>query len=125
MRRNGLYLLLIITSLLLAGCWDQRELSEITVATGIAIDVGENAPYQVTIEGINAAELSEQTASGNAASVVLTLEGNTVVEMLHKINIGASKSVIYSHMKTLVISKEIAEKGMLEFMDFLVRNREI
>lgn len=116
---------LIVTTLLLSGCWDQRELSTITVVVGMAIDVGEKAPYKLTVEGINAAELNEQTAAGNAPTVLFSLEGNTIAELAHKMNIGISRNVIYSHMKTLVISKEIAEKGMLDFIDFLERNREI
>lgn len=116
---------LIVTTLLLSGCWDQRELSTITVVVGMAIDVGKKAPYKLTIEGINAAELNEQTAAGNSPTVLFSLEGNTIAELAQKMNIGVSRNVVYSHMKTLVISKEIAEKGMLDFIDFLERNREI
>lgn len=115
----------VIVSIILTGCWDQRELSEISVATGIAIDEGENTPYKLTVEAINAAELSEQTASGNSPTVLFTIEGNTISELTHKLNIGFSRKVIYSHTKTVVISKEVGEKGMLEFLDFMERNREI
>jgi len=117
--------LVISLCLFLTGCWDQRELSHISVVTGMAIDVGDNAPYKFTIEAINAAELNEQTAGGYSPTVVYTLEGKTIAELAQKMNVGVSRSLIYSHTKTLVISKEVAEKGMLEFLDFLERNREI
>ena len=40
-------------------------------------------------------------------------------------NIGFSKNVIYSHMRILVISKAIAESGMMEFLDAFERSREL
>jgi len=125
MKKKVLCFLLSLQLLFLTGCWDQRELAAVSMAIGMAVDVGENGLYKITVEAINPAELNDQTASGNAPSVVFTLEGNTMSEIAHKMNIGFSKSLIFSHMKTVIISKEIAEKGMLQFIDFLERNREI
>lgn len=124
MRKKGLIFVMIL-SLFLTGCWDQRELSTLSVVIGMAIDVGKNAPYELTIEAINAAELNEQTTAGNAPSIVFSLEGKTIAELSHKMNIGISRVVTYAHMKTLVISKEVAEKGVFDFVDFLERTREI
>jgi spore germination protein KC len=45
---------LISATLLLSGCWDQRELSTITVVIGMAVDKGEHARYKVSLEGVNA-----------------------------------------------------------------------
>lgn len=109
----------------LTGCWDQRELSEITVVTGIAVDKGKDEKYSLTAEGLNAEEISGKTAAGYAPSIVFTIEGKTLSELTQKINVGVSKNFIYSHMRTLIISEEIAREGILEFLDFLERNREI
>ena len=79
MKRN--MILLISFALLLTGCWDQRELSTITIVTGMAIDKGENGKFKLTIEGINATELYSQTAEGNSPSVVFSLEGETIAEL--------------------------------------------
>ena len=64
MKRN--MILLIGYALFLTGCWDQRELSTITIVTGMAIDKGKNGKYKLTVEGINATELYDQTATGNS-----------------------------------------------------------
>ncbi|WP_428910954.1 Ger(x)C family spore germination protein [Niallia sp. Krafla_26] len=124
MRKKTLFLNMFLC-LFLTGCWDQRELSNLSVVTGMAIDIGKNAPYVLTIEAINAAELNEQTTVGNAPTIIFSLEGKTIGELSHKMNVGVSRNLIYSHMKTLVISKEVAEKGALDFLDFLERTREI
>ena len=79
MKRN--LLCLIAMTLLLTGCWDQRELSDITIITGMAIDKGEKGRYKLTIEGINATELNSKTAGGNSPSIVYSLEGDTIAEL--------------------------------------------
>ena len=123
MKRN--MILLIGISLFLTGCWDQRELSTITIITGMAIDKGKNEKFKLTIESINETELYDQTATGNSPSVLFSLEGETIAELAYKMNIGFSKNVIYSHMRTLVVSKAIAESGMMEFLDTFERSREL
>ena len=123
MKRN--MILLIGISLLLTGCWDQRELSTITIVTGMAIDKGKNGKFKLTIESVNETELYDQTATGNSPSVLFSLEGETIAELAYKMNIGFSKNAIYSHMRTLVVSKAIAESGMMEFLDTFERSREL
>ncbi|MFD0825095.1 Ger(x)C family spore germination protein [Neobacillus sp. M.A.Huq-85] len=123
--RNKLFCWIFICPFLLAGCWDQRELSEISVVTGMAIDKSDEGKYSLTAEGISAEELNPKTGTGFTPSIVFTLHGNTISELSQKMNVGASKNVIYSHMQTLIIGEEVAKKGFMEFIDFLERNREI
>ena len=73
MKRNLLWLTAMI--LLLTGCWDQRELSNIALVTGMAIDKGENGKYKLTVEAINATELNGKTAAGNSPTVVYSSRG--------------------------------------------------
>lgn len=115
----------VLCAFLLGGCWDQRELSTITVITGMAVDKGKDGKYRLSVEGINAQELNAKTSSGYAPSLVLSLEGNTVSELTQKMSIKGSRNLVYSHMRTLIISKELAREGMLQFLDYLERNREI
>ena len=77
--------------LLLTGCWDQRELADITIITGMAVDKGKKGKYKLTIEGINATELNDKTAGGNSPTVVYSLEGDSIEELSQKMNIGVSK----------------------------------
>ncbi len=91
----------------------------------MAIDKSDEGKYSLTAEGISAEELNPKTGTGLTPSIVFTLHGNTISELSQKMNVGASKNVIYSHMQTLIIGEEIAKKGLMEFIDFLERNREI
>jgi spore germination protein KC len=124
-RRIVLLMLSLLVMTLLTGCWDRRELNEISVITGMAIDKGEQRRYKLTVELLNSAELNPKTGGNAAPSVVFTLEGNNVAELSHKMNLGVSRHLIYSHMRTVVIGEEVAKEGMLEFFDYLERSREI
>lgn len=121
--RQVLSILLICC--LLTGCWDRKELSQTSIITGIAIDKGEKGKYRVSVEVLNSTELNTQTAQGVAPDVVFTFEGNTIAELLHKMNIGASLRFTYSHMRLLAISEEVVNETLLDFLDFFERNREI
>ncbi|MER7813747.1 Ger(x)C family spore germination protein [Streptomyces sp900116325] len=113
---------LIIT---LTGCWDRSEITEVSIVTGMAVDKGENQKYKLTIETTTATEMNRKTAQGYAPSYIQSLEGNTIGELTHKVSISSATRYIYSHMRLLIISEEIAEEGLISFMDFLYHNREI
>jgi len=109
----------------LAGCWDKHEVNEITIVTGLALDRGEKEKYRLTLEIINPPALDPQMAGDTTASVVFSLEGQSFAELANKMNIGYTRNPKFSHMKVLVISKEIAKEGLLEFIDYMERSREI
>ncbi|TRZ39784.1 Ger(x)C family spore germination protein [Niallia circulans] len=117
--------IIISIVLLLSGCWDREELSKVSIVTGMAVDKGEKFKYKLTIETTEAREMTTQTATGMAPSFVYSLEGNTVAELANKFNIANATRLVYSHMRLLAISEEVAEDNLLQFMDALDRNREI
>ncbi|MGG4470716.1 Ger(x)C family spore germination protein [Paenibacillus alvei] len=119
------FILLSFIPTLLSGCWDRNELSKTSIVTGMAVDKGESFKYKLTIETTEAREMTALTASGLAPSSIASLEGNSVAELVSKFNIVNATIPIYSHMRVLVISEELAKEGMLDFMDFFDRNRQI
>ncbi|MEK3988687.1 Ger(x)C family spore germination protein [Robertmurraya sp. FSL R5-0851] len=108
---------------MLAGCWDRIELNDVSIVTGLAVDEGKNSKYRLTIEIVNAAQFSKNQMGGQATpALTYSLEGNSVSELLHKMNIGMTRRLIFSHTRVLYISEEIAKKGILEFIDYLDRS---
>ncbi|MGD6943333.1 Ger(x)C family spore germination protein [Cytobacillus gottheilii] len=125
MKRIWLLLLLILSTLLLSGCWDIKEVNEVSVVSGLAFDKGKEKQFRITIELLNPNELSAQTSSGNTASIVLGVEGDSIRDISHRLNEAISRKPIFSHMKTMFISEEIAEEGIKDLFDALDRDREI
>ncbi|QOY36420.1 Ger(x)C family spore germination protein [Anaerobacillus isosaccharinicus] len=110
---------------LLTGCWDAQELNEISLVTGLAIDKGKDYKYELTVEVLNPPALETETIGSQTASIIYTLEGDSVAELAKKTNVGFTRKLKYSHMRVVVISKELAEEGLLEFIDFFEADREI
>ncbi|WP_312096276.1 Ger(x)C family spore germination protein [Niallia sp.] len=115
----------IISIFLLTGCWDHSELNQNAIVTGIAVDKGEDHKYKLSIESTSATELNPRTAQGLAPAIVYSIEGDTVGEITHKFNIAISTHLVFSHTRLLVIGEEIAREGILSFMDYFDRDREI
>lgn len=109
----------------LSGCWDYKELNQVAIVTGIAIDKGEKKKYRLTVEKLNTLELNPMQAQGNAPTVVHSLEGDSIPEIAQRMNVGLSKKMVFSHMRTAIISEKIAKDGLLGFFDYLERYREV
>jgi spore germination protein KC len=114
-------LLLLLTS----GCWDYNELSDVFFVVGMAVDKGtEPYKYKMTVECIVPSEFNKTTGGRSAPSTVYSMQGNTVADIMRKMNIGLGRELIYSHMQLLAISEELAKDGDLQFFDTMERSRE-
>lgn len=122
MRRARYVSLLFV--FLLSGCWDTIELNDISIVTGLAVEKGENAKYRLTVSAVNSSELSKNSQMGNTANITYRLEGNSISELAKKMNVAMSRRLIYSHTRVLVIDKQVAEEGILGFLDYLERSGE-
>jgi len=122
MKLNSL-IILGICMIFLTGCWDRIELNDISIVSGLAVDKGKDKKYRLTIELINASQFSTNKGGGDASpAITYSLEGDSVSELLHKMNFGITRRLIFSHTRVLYISEEVAKAGVLEFLDFLDRS---
>jgi spore germination protein KC len=118
-------LTMFITSLaILTGCWDRVELNDVAIVTGIAVEKGKEYKYKMTVEVLNAAENSKMQAQGNTPSITYSQEGNSISELAHRMNVGLSRELVYSHTRVFIIGKDIAKEGLMGFLDYLERSGE-
>ncbi|MGG3800949.1 Ger(x)C family spore germination protein [Metabacillus fastidiosus] len=125
MNKNILLAGMVLSLFFLTACWDHKELNDIGIVSGIAVEKGETDKYRFTVEVINASELSKQGAQGNTPVISYSLEGNSISELTTKVMKGLMRSPDYSHTRVVVIDEEIAKEGLLEFLDFFERTGEI
>ena len=115
-------LLLLISILLLTGCYDYKELKDIDVITGVGIDY-EDGEYVVTLEILRA------TTSGDKPemnTVLIKSEDEVFSNAFESNYTKISKLPYFSHLQLIVVSEEVAkEKGLQEIMDFLLRTSRI
>jgi spore germination protein KC len=123
MMKKSVMLLMVICMAFLTGCWDRIELNDVAIVTGLAVDRGKDMKYQLTVETVNAAQFSKNQMGGDASpAVTYSLEGNSVSELLHKMNVGLTRRLIFSHTRVLYISEEVAKEGVMDFLDYLDRS---
>ncbi|WP_332631551.1 Ger(x)C family spore germination protein [Halalkalibacter flavus] len=121
MRGKGILLVLSVI-VILSGCWDRKELDQVSLVTGLALEVSDDEAFSLTIEAINASELNDQTAEGMTPTITYELKGLTMAELLNKMNLGITRELNFSHTRTLIIDEKVAKEGISRFLQFLEKS---
>ena len=110
--------------ILLTGCWDKKELNELAIAVGLAIDQAEDG-YKLSVQIVNPSEVSPQAnASGITPATVRSKQGETIYEAIRKLSLTNSRRIYTSHLRLLVINEDVAKEGITEVLDFLSRDKD-
>ena len=123
-----LFIIIILTSLL-SGCWNYRDLEDLSIVSGIGLDLKEKDEIIMTAQIINTSSLkSGESGSGSGSADqtvrVTTSTGNTVFQALRNFIPQASRRLYLSHMQVLIIGQDAAKKGVYPLIDLFVRNHE-
>jgi len=114
------YLYTFIILFLTTGCWNYRELNDTAIVTSIAIDyIGDE--YQVAILIANGKKVSD---SASLAGIVYGY-GNTMDDALADIELSSPKEISIKHISLIVISEDIATRGISDIIDFLLRDQQL
>ncbi|MCX8131315.1 MAG: Ger(x)C family spore germination protein [Clostridia bacterium] len=115
-----LSLLLLFVSALVTGCWNYRELDQMAVVAGVAIDKGIHEKYSITVEIVEITTGKESQTK----SQTITIEGKTIFDAVrHSISL-IGRRIYWSHAKVVIISREIAEEGVVQVLDWFNRDAE-
>ena len=111
---------LIFNSVILTGCWNYKEIDELAIAAGVAVDKNEDGTLHITIEVVN--------ISGNGKTTIepkyVESDGDTLFEATRKAIDKEGRRIYWSHAKVVVISEELAREDILKYLDFLFRDAE-
>ena len=123
------FFILTLSILLLTGCWNYRELEDLLIVSALGIDSNEDG-FDISVEVINDKMVSGGEQSGGSSSeetpiVVYSSKAKTIREAIDKIILESPKRLYLGHMNLLVISEDIAKKGINEFLDYFMRDTEI
>lgn len=102
--------------LLMTGCWNYQELNDFAIVTGMAIDYSDNK-YEVSLLIANGKKKEEK----DAQITVSTQTGSTIYDAIENISLATPKELYISHLSVVVISEELAKKGLNPTLDFLLR----
>lgn len=113
--------ILFFCSFFLTGCWDYRELNNVAIVTGIAVDK-EDDEYQVTVLIANSKQAQDSSTQGEAQNIVYQGKGKSMMEGISEINSISPKEAYIGHLSVVVMSEEVAREGILDIADFLMRS---
>ncbi|WP_042197721.1 Ger(x)C family spore germination protein [Paenibacillus camerounensis] len=141
--------LILCLSLLAAtqtGCWSSKEIEDLALYTGLALDVGEltkaeqeladkgvhyskenkiTATVQIVpvkMVGIKEKQGSQQTASYHNLSGT----GDSVLEIFRQYSIRNDRPIVGHHLKVIVVSAELLKQQTIDqLMDFVLRDNDI
>lgn len=122
-------LLLALSLLLLAGCWDRTEINDVAFVVSSAVDLEENGKVRMTVMVPLPGQMGGATGGGGGTagekSYYLDSEtGNTFREAQAKLQERMSRRMFFGHRRTLVVGEEVARRGIRDLFDSSPRNSE-
>ncbi|KYH31156.1 Ger(x)C family spore germination protein [Neomoorella mulderi] len=145
MNRRSLYragLLLLLLTIITAGCWDNKDLERRALVLGAAVDLAAaggslvvTEPWKITLEmpilrrmvtrGEGGGGGGEGQDENTMPTWRLTLTGTTFAEAINKAATRSERTLFFGHQKILLMGEELARRGDLRsVLDWWARNRE-
>ena len=124
MRKIKLILLLSII-FLSSGCYNYRELNELSIISAIGIDKTEGG-YKMTVQVMNTKKNGQDTNSSGQQPefVTYTTEGKTIQKMLRNVVLESPRRLYVTHMQLLIIGEDLAKEGIHDILDWFARDPE-
>ncbi|MBP2631758.1 MAG: germination protein Ger(x)C [Firmicutes bacterium] len=118
--------LLIVLSLLLSGCWNRRELGNLSIVEGVGIDKTNDGQICLTVQILKPDAIKGKSgeSSNEKAFFTLTSTGKTLQEAFRNATKESDKKLYLWQMKIIVIGEEAAKIGIAPLLDLFNRDQE-
>lgn len=122
LKKALLILLIIVFSLSCCGCWNYREINNISIVAGFAIDKNTvTNKYIVTAEIVNPQTSKEAMANSSA---IYSSEGVTIFDAVRQLITVIGQRLFWSDAKVMIISEDVARDGVEPVIDWVNRDSE-
>jgi spore germination protein KC len=115
---------LIITALILTGCWSKKELNEIAIITGMGIDK-QGDEYLLSVQIVVPQEAGPNAKGRSTVAAVATQNGPNICDAFRRLTYKTTRFLNLSHVSIVTISETVARDGMVESLDCLVRDDQL
>ncbi|NMB02195.1 MAG: Ger(x)C family spore germination protein [Firmicutes bacterium] len=112
-------LVLLLTTLLLAGCWDYTEIESLGFVFGAGVEQVE-PDFVVYLEMIDSVGGGQET---QFTPKVLTSKGRGFSSAGRALSNVAGTFVFWPHTSVFLVSEEVARQGALPAIEYILRNR--
>ncbi|MFD3156136.1 Ger(x)C family spore germination protein [Haloimpatiens sp. FM7330] len=114
-------MLIMLIPINMCGCWDYAEINDLDFIAGIAIDKEENTNKYIMTMEILEPSYDQKTLR----SRIVESKGKTIHEAFRNSLNEIGKMVEVSHAKVIIISKKIAEQGIIPVIDLAERDVDV
>ncbi|UOF90712.1 Ger(x)C family spore germination protein [Fodinisporobacter ferrooxydans] len=118
---------MIVSALLLTGCWDQHELEDFTYITTVGLDQGKNGKIQVTLQSASPQGATSQGGGGKgegptaSETVTYLLEGPLTAKFFG--NTTVSRRYSFEHTNVLIVGEALVRThDILRFLSSALRD---
>jgi spore germination protein KC len=127
--RGSLFILFINVCLLLTGCWNSRELTDMSIVVGMGIDhVPESGEYRLSLQIVNSGSLPSGSKGGSTGALPVTVfseQDKSLFGALRKMSRKVPRRLFFGHIQLVVIGEPVARKGINDLFDFFERSHEV
>lgn len=125
-------ILIVCTLSMLCGCYDKREIDELAYPLAIGMDLGEANALRLTLQLASPLAIGGSSSEGGGGgggggkemSSIITVDTPSLYSGLNLINNIISKEINVSHAKAIIVSRKLAEVGVMKYFRGIVRGRE-
>ncbi|MBT2759224.1 Ger(x)C family spore germination protein [Mesobacillus foraminis] len=129
MKRKRLIFVTLAFSLILTGCWSQKELTDLAIISVLGMDLAEDGRLIGTLQIINPGNVAGGMQGGGGTQgppvTVYTSTGDSVTEFSRRASRKISRTLYYAHTNLVVISEELAKRQDISIiLDAIERDAE-
>ncbi len=120
-------IILVMAGFFAGGCWDRQEPENTSFIIGMGFDYDEDKELYEAVVQVGDPTGAEEVAGegGDGVSVLVTsAKGQTPFEAVRNLSVHLPREAFFAHNKLLVISEELAKKGLNPVYDFMSRERQ-
>ena len=111
-------IILVSICFMIGGCFDYKELNDMSIVNGIAVDYQDNK-YVVDLEINNSIK---QNGDSLVATEIIEGINNNLALAYNEATQNSNKLLYAEHVNLLLLSEEVAKKGINEIIDFFLRD---
>lgn len=124
--KKAIIALVIFPIIFMNGCFDSIEVDEQVFVVAMGLDSGTNGNLRLSLLFAVpiAVGVGPEPGEIDKATTMITVEAPSIYGGVNVINGLSGKKVNFSHSKLIIISRELAEKGVEKYINTFIRFRE-
>jgi spore germination protein KC len=118
--------LIVLSLLLLSGCWNRTEINDIAIVTAVGLDLLEDDKMRLSLQVAVPSQLGQATGptQGGKSTFIVSELGGTTSEAFRHLQEKLPRRIFFSHSRVLIIGEDLARNGVTHILDFYARYQE-